>query len=118
MLGLLDLFLVDLRQTIDIVVATLDAKVLCQVDNLDILRDGMLFKECLALAVSEAEEYHVHLVKRHLVRKLQFCFAYQAFVNVRHQIACVALAIGKHNLCLGMVQQQANQFSARIACST
>ena len=82
MLGLLDLFFVDFRQTIDIVVATLDAKVLCQVDNLDILRDGMLFKECLALAMPEAEEYHVHLVKRHLVGEAQLRVSEQSFVDV------------------------------------
>ena len=69
----------------------LDAEVLCQVDDLNVGRDGVLLKERLALAMAEAEEYHVDLVERHLVSKLQVGLADEAFVYVRNQIACVAL---------------------------
>ena len=83
--------LMCLRQAVDIVMVSLDAKVLRQVDNLYSFGDGVLLKECLTLAVSEAEEYDVNLVERHLVGKLQVGVADEAFVNVRNQIACVAL---------------------------
>ena len=41
-LGFLDFLLVDLGQTVDIIVIALDSEVLCQVDDLDVLRDGVL----------------------------------------------------------------------------
>ena len=92
-------------------------KVLRQVDDLHMLRNGVLLKEGLALPVAEAEEHHVDLVERHLIRKAQLRIANQSFVHVAHQVPCVALAVGKDNLCLGMVEQQADELTARIACS-
>ena len=89
MLGFLDVLLVNLGQTVNIVVIALDSEVLCQVDNLDVSRDGVLFEECLALAMSETEEYDIHLIKRHLVGKLQVCVTNQAFVDIADKVACV-----------------------------
>ena len=60
-------FLVNLRQTVDIVVVALDAEVLCQIDNLDLCGDGMFLQERLTLAVAEAEEHYVDIIKRHLI---------------------------------------------------
>ena len=80
--------------------------------------DGMLLEELLALAVAEAEEDHVDILKRHLVRKPQVCIADEALMYITHQIAGVALRVGKYDLCLGMVQQQADQLAARISCRT
>ena len=82
MLRLLDVLLIDFWQTIDIVVGALDAEVLCQIDNLHILRDGMLLEECLALAMTKAEEHNVYLVQRHLVSELQIGIADQSFVDI------------------------------------
>ena len=82
MLSLQDVFLVDLWQTINIIVVALDAEVLCQVDDFYVLWDGVLFEECLALAVSEAEEYHINLIERHLIGKLQIGIANQTFVHI------------------------------------
>ena len=48
-----------------------DTEVLCQIDYFHIFRDGVLLKECLALTVTETEEYNIYLIKRHLVSKLQ-----------------------------------------------
>ena len=91
MLRFLDILPVNLWQAIDIVVVALDAEVLRQVDNLHVLRNGVLLEECLALAMTEAEEYDVDLVERHLVSKLQIGLADEAFVYVGNQIAGVAL---------------------------
>ena len=82
MLSLHDVFLVDLGQTINIIVVALDAEVLCQVDDFYVLWDGVLLEECLALAVSEAEEYHINLIERHLVGKLQIGITNQTFVDI------------------------------------
>ena len=82
MLRLHNLFLVDFRQTIHIVVVALDTEVLSQVDNLHVLRDGVLLEESLALAMTETEEYHIDLVERHLVGKLQVGIANQTFVHI------------------------------------
>ena len=60
----------------------LDTEVLCQVDNLHVGRDVMLFQESLALAMSEAEEYNINLVKRQLAGKLQIRIANQTFVYI------------------------------------
>ena len=61
---------------------TLDAEVLCQVDNLDVLRNSVLLQEGLALAVAEAEEDDIDLIEWHLVGELQFSLADEAFVHV------------------------------------
>ena len=55
-LGLNDIRLVDLGQAVNIVMIALDAEILCQVDDLHVLRDGVLLEEGLALAMSETEE--------------------------------------------------------------
>ena len=91
MLSALDNLFVNLRQTIDVVMVTLNAEVLREVDNLHVLGDGVLFQECLALAVAEAEEHHVNLVERHLVGKPQIGITDESFVNVAHQIARITL---------------------------
>ena len=82
MLRLHNLFLVDFWQTVHIVVVALDAEILSQIDYLYVLRDGVLLEECLALAMTETEEYHVHLIKWHLVGKLQIGIANQTFVHI------------------------------------
>ena len=53
MLCFLDILFIDFWQTIDVVVLTFDAEVLCQVDNLDVGRDGVFLEESLTLAVSD-----------------------------------------------------------------
>jgi hypothetical protein len=77
----------------------------------------MLHQELLALAVAEAEEYYVDILERHLVCEPQVCIADEALVYITHQIAGVALAVGKDDLCLGMVQQQTDQLTACVAGS-
>ena len=95
-----------------------NSEILCQVNNLDILRNCMFFQKLLALAMTKTEEHHIYLVKRHLVGELQFCVAQQTFMHVINIVAGITLAIGKNNLCLWMVYQQSNQFTACISCRT
>ena len=90
MLSLLDVFFVNLWQTVDVVVIALDTEVLCEVDNFHIRRDGVLLEKCLALAVTEAEEYDVDLVERHRVGKFQISLTDESFVHVTQQISCIA----------------------------
>ena len=118
MLCLHNLFLIYFWQAIDIVMIALDAEVLCQVDNLHVGGDGVLAEESLTLAVSEAEEDDVDLLERHLVGKPQIGIANESLVYVADEIASVTLGVGKHNLCLWMVQQQSDEFSTSIACRT
>ena len=91
MLSLHDFLLVDLGQAVDIIVIALDAEVLCQIDDLDILGDGVLLEELLALAMAEAEVDDIHLVERHLIGKLQISLANQSFVDIADKVACVTL---------------------------
>ena len=78
----------------------------------------MLAQELLALAVAEAEEHHVDLFERHLAGEPQVGVAIQALMHVGHKVACVALAVCKHNLCLRVVKQQSYQFAASITGSS
>ena len=45
-------------------------------------------------------------------------FTDEAFMYIADEIAGITLRVCKDNLCLRMVQQQTNQFSACIACCT
>ena len=118
MLGPCYLGLVNLGQTIDIVVTALDTEVLRQVNDFDMLRNGVLLQESLTLAVTKAEEHYIYLLEGHLVGKCQVGFADKSFVDIRHQVSCVTFRVGKHNLCLRMVQQQTEKFSARVSRCT
>ena len=60
----------------------------------------------------------IDLVEGHLVGEAQVGVACQSFVHVAHAVAGIALAVGKDYLHLGVVEQQANEFAARIACRT
>ena len=42
----------------------------------------------------------------------------QSFVYVTHQVPGVRFRVGKHNLCLWVVEQQADKLSACVACCT
>ena len=97
---------------------TLDAEVLCQVDDLHMLGDGVLLQESFTLPMPEAEEYDVDILKRHRVSELEVGFPNQSFMNIAYQIPRITLGIGKHNLCLRVVQKQTDKLSARVACGT
>lgn len=114
MAGLCNLVLVYLGQAINVVVCAFDAEILRQIDNLHAVGNDVLFQELLTLAVAETEEDDINLMEGHLVGEPQVGVANKPFVHVRYQIASVALRIGKHNLCLGMIEQQADEFAASI----
>ena len=99
-----NLILVDLGQTIYIVVITLDAEVLCHIDNLHVFRNGVLLEESLALTMPEAEEHHIHLVERHIGSKTQVGVADESFVYIADKIACITLGVGEDNFRLRMVE--------------
>ena len=71
MLCILNIFLINFGQSVDIVVIPLDTEVLSQVNDFDVGRNGVLLQERLALPMSEAEENNIDLVEGHLIRKLQ-----------------------------------------------
>jgi hypothetical protein len=110
---------VYLGQTVDIIVRWSGyAEILSKVDNLNILGNGVFLQESLALSMTEAEESHINLVERHFGRKFHIGLAYQTAVNIGNLVACVRLAVGKHNVYERMVKQKADEYSARIAGST
>ena len=118
MVGTDDVVAMYLGQAIHEVVVGSDAEVLCEVDNLYMRWYGMLGKECLALAVAEAEEDDVNIVQRQLVGELHIGFAHKSFMHAPYLIACIRLAVSKYNLCFRVVQQEANQLASRISsCS-
>ena len=118
-LALADLLLVYLRKAIHVVVCGgRNAEVLRQIDNLYMGGDGMLLEELLALAMAKAEEYHVYLVEGHGVGEAEVGVAQQTLMHIGHEVARVALAVGKDDLCLGVVDQQADELAARVACCT
>ena len=110
------LLAVCLGQTIDIVVFSGNAEVLCQVYDTHMGWDVVLLQEGTALAMTEAEEHHVHLLPGHLAGKAQVGFAIQSLVYLAHGIAGIGFAVGKDYLCLGMIEEHADKFTAGITC--
>ena len=94
------------------------AEVLGKVDNPDTIGNGMLFHECLALAMTETEEHYIDIVERHRRRELQVGIAIEPFVHIGDVIAGVALRIGKDQFHVGMIDQQPYQFTASISGSS
>ena len=86
MLALRNLLAVNLRQAIHIVVVALDAEVLCQVDDFHVGWNRVLLQERLALAVAEAEEHHIDLVKRHFCREALLGFPEQPLMHIAEEI--------------------------------
>ena len=113
-----NLLFIDLRKTIHIVVVAPDAEVLRQVDDLHVIGYRVFLEKLLALAVTETEEDDVYLVKGNLTGEREVGIADESFVDVADGVACVRLRIGKDNLCLRVVQQQADELTACIACRT
>jgi len=66
-------------------------EILCQIDNLDVLGDGMFLQELLTLSVSEAEEYNINLIEGHLVGEAHIGLANETFMDVADQVASVTL---------------------------
>ena len=95
-----------------------DAEILCKIDDAHMLRNGMLLEERLTLAVSEAEENDIDFVERHVRRKGHVSLSNQPFMHIAHGVPGIALAIGEHNLRIGMVEQQADEFTSGVACSS
>ena len=116
MLALTDGIPVGLGQTIDKVVSSLDAEVLRHVDDLDTGRDVVFAKVGFAFAMTEAEEHHIDLVERCLVGERQVGIAIESLMNSSYRIACIRLGIGKDNLYLGMMDEQADEFASRVTC--
>ena len=108
---------IDFGQTIYVVVAlTLEAEVLRKVDYLHMGRYLVLLEERLALAMTEAEEHYIDLIKRHFGTELQVGIAIQTLVHVGYKIAGIALAVGKYYLRLGMIYEQTYEFATCVAC--
>ena len=76
----------------------------------------MLFQELLAFSMTEAEEYYINLLKGHVVGKSQVCIADKPFMHIAYRISCIALGVGKHNLCFRVIQQHTYQLATRVTC--
>jgi hypothetical protein len=76
-----------LGQTVNKVMIAFDSEILCQIDNLHMGRNLMLFEKLLALAMSEAEEHDIHLIERQLRSELQVGVAKESFMHISNGIA-------------------------------
>ena len=118
-LGLSYLSLVDFRQTIDIImVGRGKPEVLCQVDDTYILRHGVFLEELCTLAVAHTQEQHIDALQRHAVGELHVGLAKEAFVNICEKCLGIAGAVYESNLSFGVVQQQTDELTRRVACTT
>ena len=107
---------VQFRQTVDEVVALgLEAVVHGEVYNLQPFGDVVAVHELARVAVGGAEEEAVHLVQRQLVGEAQVGLAIEALVHVGHAVAGIAAAVDEDNLCLRVVDEQADEFAGGIA---
>ena len=68
--------------------------------------------------MSEAEEHHIHLIERHVGGEGECGLPHQTFMHLIDAVAGVALTVGKHQLHLRMIDEQADEFTSRISgCS-
>ena len=110
--------MVNLRQTIHIVITlALQAKVLCKVDNLHVLRNRMFLQERLALAMTETEEHNIHIIEGHLRRKAQVGVAIQSLVHIGDEVAGIALAVNKRYFGFGVIDKYADKLTGCVAGS-
>lgn len=75
----------------------------------------MLCQEALALAVAEAEEKHVDIVEGHLAREAQVGITVEPLMHIGDEVSGIALTVDEDKLCLGVVDEQADELSCRIA---
>ena len=90
-------------------------EVLRQVDDLHPFGDVVGLHKRLTLAMTEAEEHHVDVVERHVGGELQVGVTVETLVDGRHVVARMALAVGKGDGGLRVVDQQPDEFATRIA---
>ena len=95
-----------------------NTEILSEVYYLDVGGNGMLSEECLALAMAEAQEDYIDSVETVISAEPQVTLPHQPLMNIAHEVAGVTLGVSKDNLCLRVVEQQANQFTPRIASSS
>ena len=113
--GSADALAVGLGQTIDVVVIATKAEVLSEVDDADVVGDGVLTEEGFALAVAEAEEEDVDVGKGHGGSEAEIGVADEAFVNIADKIASIRLAVGENDGDSGMVDEQTDEFATGVA---
>ena len=109
---------VNFWKSIREVVVSNESKILSQVDDFHVGRNLMLADEDLALAMTKAEEDDVNLIPGHLAGEAKIRLTHQTFMDIAHQIPCIALAVSKDNLRGRMIEQYPDQFAASIAGST
>ncbi len=99
---------VEFGQTVYIIIVlSSQSEVLRQVDDTHIGRNIMVVEELRTLAVTEAEEDDVHLVKRQPVGKTKVGLTEQSGMNIGNEIAGVALAIDEDDFCFRVIEQKA-----------
>ena len=107
---------VQLRQAVDEVVALgLEAVVHGEIYNLQPFGDVVALHELARVAVGGAEEEAVHLVQRQLVGEAQVGLAIEALVDVGHTVSGITAAVDEDNLCLRVVDEQADEFAGSVA---
>ena len=109
---------VQFGQAVDeIVIIALDAVIHREVNNLQVFGHVMALHKPTCVAVGSAEEKHINFVQRKPVGEGQFGFAIETFVHVGYLVAGIARTVDKDDFRLWMVQEQADEFACRIACS-
>ena len=106
-----------LGQAVHIALA-LVPEILGQIDDLQSGRTRMLRPESAAFPMTGAEEYHIGRRQIRFFTENQVCFPEQAGMHGPYRIPGVTGTLGKDDLHLRMVDQQANQFTGRIAGRT
>ena len=107
---------VQFRQAVDEVVALgLQPVVHGEVDDPQPFRQVVAFDELARVAVGGAEEEAVYLVQRQAVGEAQVGLAIETLVHVGHAVARMAGAVDEDNLCLRVVDEQADKFAGRVA---
>lgn len=74
----------------------------------------MVGQKGFALARTETEEHDVDFVEGEFGGEIEVRFAKQPGMDIGERTACMALTVDKDELCFGMVEQQAAEFTSGI----
>src|SRR5690606_36043293 len=116
--GLSDGIAMHLRQSVDkraLVGALAVAKVLTKVDDLDRILKRILLQELAAFSVTQAEEYDVGAAQS--ICEYYISLSQQVLVYCVKRFTCVAPAVNKSDLDIGMVEEEAQRFATGVSRS-
>src|SRR5690554_95585 len=114
--GFSNSFFIGFRKAIDKILGPVP-EISTEVDDYGVIRILICFQKRLSLAMGETQKHGIYAFHLNLVGKDQAGFPDQIGMDFFQLFAFLAIAMDGYQFTLGMVDQQADQFSSCISCS-